>query len=96
VLSVDERSQIQALDRTQPLLPMRPGQIERRTHDYERHDTTTLFAALDVKAGTIVGNACPRHRAREFRKSLDEIERNVPADLDTHVVMVDASSHKTN
>src|SRR3977135_1333949 len=84
VLCVDEKSQIQALDRTQPLLPLRPGQIERRTHDYERHGTTTLFAALDVKAGTIVGKCMPRHRAQEFRKLLDEIERNVPAARDTH------------
>ena len=74
---------------------MRPGQIERRTHDYERHGTTTLFAALDVKAGTIVGQCMPRHRAQEFRKFLDEIERNVPADLDMHVIMDNASSHKT-
>jgi len=74
---------------------MRPGQVERRTHDYERHGVTTLFAALDVKAGTIVGKCMPRHRAREFRKFLDEVERNVPADLDIHVVMDNASSHKT-
>ena len=79
VLCVDEKSQIQALDRTQPLLPLRPGQIERRTHDDERHGTTTLFAALDVKAGTIVGKCMPHHRAQEFRKFLDEIERNVPS-----------------
>jgi transposase len=95
VLCVDEKTQIQALDRTQPRLPMRPGQIEHRTHDYERHGTTTLFAALDVKAGTIVGKCMPRHRAREFRKFLDEIELNVPADLDMHVIMDNASSHKT-
>ena len=95
MLCVDEKSQIQALDRTQPLLPMRPGQVERRTHDYERYGTTTLFAALDVKAGTIVGKCMPRHRAQEFRKFLDEIERNVPTDLDMHVVMDNASSHKT-
>ena len=95
VLCVDEKTQIQALDRTQPLLPMRPGQAERRTHDYERHGVTTLFAALDVKAGTIVGKCMPRHRAQEFRKFLDEIERNVPANLDIHVVMDNASSHKT-
>src|SRR5213594_4024428 len=95
VLCVDEKSQIQALDRTQPLLPMRPDQIERRTHDYERYGTTTLFAALDVKAGTIVGKCMPRHRAQEFRKFLDEIERNVPTDLDMHVVLDNASSHKT-
>ena len=74
---------------------MRPGQAERRTHDYERHGVTTLFAALDVKAGTIVGKCMPRHRAREFRKFLDEVERNVPANLDIHVVMDNASSHKT-
>jgi transposase len=95
VLCVDEKSQIQALDRTQPLLPMRPGQIERRTHDYERHGTTTLFAALDLKTGTIVGKCMPRNRAQEFRKFLDEIEHNVPTDLDMHVVMDNASSHKT-
>jgi len=95
VLCVDEKTQIQALDRTQPLLPMRPGQVERRTHDYERHGVTTLFAALDVKAGTIVGKCMPRHRAREFRKFLDEVERNVPSNLDIHVVMDNASSHKT-
>src|ERR1700752_409430 len=95
VLCVDEKSQIQALDRSQPLLPMRPGQVERRTHDYQRHGTTTLFAALDVKAGTIVGKCMPRHRAPEFRKFLDEIERNVPTGLDMHVIMDNASSHKT-
>lgn len=95
VLCVDEKTQIQALDRTQPVLPMRPGQAERRTHDYERHGTTSLFAALDVKAGTIVGRCRPRHRAAEFRKFLDAVEAAVPADLDIHVVMDNASSHKT-
>jgi transposase len=103
VICVDEKSQIQALDRTQPLLPMRPGQIERRTHDYERHGTTTLFAGLiaavtaptDVKAGTVIGQCMPRHRAQEFRKFLDEVERNVPTGLDVHIVMDNASSHKT-
>src|SRR5947208_245961 len=95
VLCVDEKSQIQALDRAQPLLPMRPGQIERRTHDYERHGTTTLFAALDVKAGTVVGKCMPRHRATEFRKFLDEVERNVPTDLDIHVIMDNYGTHKT-
>ncbi len=79
VLCVDEKSQIQALDRTQPMLPMRPGQVERRTHDYKRHGTTTLFAALDIEAGTIIGKCMRRHRAAEFRKFLDVIERNVPA-----------------
>lgn len=95
VLCLDEKSQIQALDRTQPLLPMRPGQVERRTHDYERHGTTSLFAALDIKAGTIVGKCMPRHRAAEFRRFLDTVEDNVPSDLDIHVVMDNASSHKT-
>jgi transposase len=95
VLCVDEKTQIQALDRTQPLLPMRPGQVERRTHDYERHGTTSLFAALDVKAGTVIGKCMPRHRAAEFRKFLDEIERQVPPDLDIHVIMDNSSTHKT-
>ncbi len=89
------RTQIQALDRTQPMLPMRPGQVERRTHDYKRHGTTTLFAALDTATGAIIGTCMKRHRAREFRTFLDEVERNVPADLDIHVVMDNASSHKT-
>src|SRR5687768_13586369 len=70
VLCVDEKSQIQALDRTQPVLPMRPGQVERRTHDYTRHGTTTLFAALDAQSGEIIGEFHHRHRAREFRKFL--------------------------
>ena len=95
VLCVDEKSQVQALDRTQPLLPMRPGQVERRTHDYTRHGTTSLFAALDVKAGTVIGKCMRRHRAQEFRKFLDEVERNVPADLDIHVVMDNYGTHKT-
>ncbi len=95
VLCVDEKSQVQALDRTQPLLPMRPGQAERRTHDYTRHGTTSLFAALDVKAGTVIGKCMRRHRAQEFRKFLDGVERNVPADLDVHVVMDNYGTHKT-
>jgi len=103
VICVDEKSQIQALDRTQPLLPMRPGQIERRTHDDERHGTTTLFAGLiaavtvqtNVKAGTVIGQCMPRHRAQEFRRFLDEVECNVPAGLDVHIIMDNASSHKT-
>ena len=95
VLCIDEKSQIQALDRTQPMLPMRPGQAERRTHDYKRHGTTTLFAALDVATGAVIAQCKKRHRAREFRAFLDEVERNVPAELDVHVVMDNASSHKT-
>ncbi len=95
VLCVDEKSQVQALDRTQPLLPLRPGQAERRTHDYTRHGTTSLFAALDVQAGTVIGTCFPRHRAAEFRCFLDEIEANVPADLDVHLVLDNSATHKT-
>ena len=94
VLCVDEKSQVQALDRTQPLLPMRPGQAERRTHDYTRHGTTSLFAALDVKAGTIMGKCMRRHRASEFRRFLDQVERNVPVDFDVHIVMDNYGTHK--
>lgn len=95
VLCVDEKSQMQALDRTQPLLPMRPGQIERRTHDYVRHGTTSLFAALDMKAGTVIGECYRRHRALEFRKFLDTIERQVPPNLEVHLILDNASTHKT-
>ena len=95
VLCVDEKSQIQALDRSQPLLPMRPGQAARRTHDYKRHGTTSLFAALDVATGQVIGKCFPRHRAAEFRKFLDEIEANVPKDLDVHLVMDNYATHKT-
>src|ERR1700751_3220900 len=82
VLCVDEKSQIQALDRTQPLLPMRPGQVERRTHDYKRHGTTSLFAALDVKAGTIISKCMTRHRSVEFRNFLETVDAAVPKSLD--------------
>src|ERR1700738_1346661 len=82
VLCVDEKSQIQALDRTAPLLPMRPGQIQRRTHDYKRHGTTSLFAALDVKTGKVIGECHRRHRSTEFRKFLDTIDQSVPPHLD--------------
>src|SRR3954466_7566650 len=95
VFCVDEKSQIQALDRTQPMLPMRPGQLERRTHDYKRHGTTSLFAALELKTGNVIGRCMPRHRAAEFRRFLDAVEVNVPKELDIHVVMDNASSHKT-
>jgi transposase len=95
VLCVDEKSQIQALDRTQPLLPMRPGQIERRTHDYKRHGTTSLFAALDVQTGKVIGQMHRRHRSLEFRRFLDTIEANVPAELDVHVIMDNYGTHKT-
>jgi transposase len=95
VLCVDEKSQIQALDRTQPLLPMRPGQPERRTHDYTRHGTTSLFAALEVKTGKIIGQCHQRHRAIEFRKFLDTVEAAVPAALDIHLVLDNYATHKT-
>src|SRR6188768_1741295 len=87
VLCVDEKSQIQALDRTQPMLPMRPGQVERRTHDYKRNGTTSLFAALDLKTSRVIGQLHRRHRSQEFRSFLDTIEANVPADVDIHIVM---------
>jgi transposase len=95
VLCVDEKSQIQALDRSQPMLPMRPGQPARRSHDYTRHGTTSLFAALDIATGRVIGKCYPRHRASEFRKFLDEIEAAVPAELDVHVVMDNYATHKT-
>jgi transposase len=95
VLCVDEKSQIQALDRTQPLLPMRPGQVERRTHDYVRHGTTSLFAALDAKTGQVIGELHRRHRAIEFRKFLDTVDAAVPAALDVHVILDNYGTHKT-
>jgi transposase len=95
VLCVDEKSQIQALDRTQPVLPMRLGQAERRTYDYTRHGTTTLFAALEAKSGEIIGEFHQRHRAREFRTFLDTINDAVPERLDIHLIVDNASTHKT-
>ena len=95
VLCVDEKSQIQALDRSQPLLPMRPGQVERRTHDYTRHGTTSLFAALDIASGAVIGRCYPKHRSSEFRKFLDQIEASVPGSLDVHLVMDNYATHKT-
>src|ERR671919_126468 len=84
VLCVDEKSGIQALDRSQPLLPVRPGQAERRTHDYKRYGTTSLFAALELKTSRVIGQLHRRHRSHEFRRFLDAIEANVPTDLDVH------------
>jgi transposase len=95
VLCVDEKSQIQALDRSQPLLPMRPSQPARMSHDYRRHGVTSLFAALDIATGRVIGKCYPRHRAAEFRKFLDQIEANVPDDLDVHLVMDNNATHKT-
>jgi len=95
VLCVDEKSQVQALDRSQPVLPMRPGQAERRTHDYYRHGTTSLFAALDVATGKIIGRCQGRHRHQEFLRFLEQIERSVPAGLDIHLVLDNYATHKT-
>ena len=95
VLCVDEKAQIQALDRTQPLLPMRPGQPELHTHDYKRHGTTSLFAALDAASGRIIGECHRRHRSVEFRKFLDTIEGAVPRNLDVHLIMDNYGTHKT-
>ena len=94
ILSVDEKSQIQALDRTQPLLPMQPGMAERRTHDYVRHGTTSLFAALDVKSGRVIADCHPRHRAIEFRTFLDTIDVSVAPELDVHLILDNLSTHK--
>lgn len=95
VFCVDEKSQIQALDRSQPLLPMRPGQAERRTHDYFRYGTTSLFAALDLKTGKVIGRLHQRHRTLEFRKFLDTIEAAVPAHLDVHLILDNSSIHRS-
>ena len=95
VLCVDEKSQIQALDRSQPLLPMRPGQAERRAPDYLRHGTTNLFAALDFKAGTVIGQFHRRHRAVEFRQFLETIDHQVPRRLALHLIIDNYATHKT-
>jgi len=95
VLCVDEKSQIQALDRTQPILPMMPGVPERRTHDYSRHGTTTLFAALNIATGKVIGELHRRHRSQEFLHFLRTIEEAVPKRLDVHLVMDNYGTHKT-
>ena len=95
VFCVDEKSQIQALDRTQPLLPMRPGQVERGTHDYKRHGTTSLFAALELKTSHVLGQLRRRHRSVEFRQFLDAIEVQVPAGLEVHIIVDNYGTHKT-
>jgi transposase len=96
VLCVDEKSQCQALERSQPLLPMRPGQPERRTHDYHRHGTTSLFAALDIATGKVIGRCHSRHRQQEFLRFLDQIEDSVPAHREVHMVLDNYSTHKTS
>ena len=95
VLCVDEKSQIQALDRTQPGLPLKKGRAQTMTHDYRRHGTTTLFAALDVKSGMVIGECLPRHRAREFLRFLRSIDRDVPKHRDVHLVLDNYATHKT-
>lgn len=94
IVCVDEKSQIQALDRSHPMLPMRPGQPARRSHDYKRHGTTSLFAALDIGTGRAIGKCYGRHRAAEFRKFLDEIGAAVPRQLDAHLVIDYYATHK--
>lgn len=94
VLCVDEKSQIQALDRSAPTLPMMPGLPERRTHDYVRHGITTLFAALDIATGEVIGSIHRRHRAVEFKKFLAKLDREVPADLDLHLICDNYGTHK--
>jgi len=95
VLAVDEKSQIQALDRTRPILPMLPGVPQRATHDYKRHGTSSLYAALDLATGKVIGKLHSRHRAIEFKKFLTTIDDEVPEHLDVHLVLDNASTHKT-
>jgi transposase len=95
VLCVDEKSEVQALDRTAPLLPMRPGQIERRTHDYRRNGTTSLFAALDTATGRVIGSCQQQHRSVDFIKFLNQIEAATPPDLDIHLILDNYATHKT-
>lgn len=94
VLSVDEKSQIQALDRTQPLLPLKPHHVERHTHDYKRHGTTTLFASLDTATGSVIGKCYKRHRHQEFISFLNLINRNVPKGKEIHIITDNYSTHK--
>lgn len=95
VLCVDVKSQIQALDRTAPILPMLPGTPQRATHDYKRSGTSSLYAALDLATGKVIGSLHARHRAIEFKKFLTTLDRAVPADLEVHVILDNASTHKT-
>src|ERR1700682_331127 len=95
VLCVDEKSQIQALDRTAPILPLRPGLPERQTHDYKRYGTTTLFAAFNILNGKVISSCLPRHRAKEFIKFLNQLEKEVPSDQEVHLIMDNYSTHKS-
>ncbi len=96
VLCVDEKSQIQALDRTAPILPLRPGLPERQTHDYKRHGTTTLFAAFNILNGKVIGSCLPRHRGKEFLKFLNQLEQQVPQELEVHLILDNYSTHKSS
>jgi len=95
VLCVDVKSQIQALDRTAPVLPMLPGTPQRASHDYKRHGTSSLYAALDIASGKVIGSLHARHRAIEFKKFLQRLDREVPAELEVHLILDNASTHKT-
>ena len=95
VLSVDEKTQIQALDRTQPLLQLKPGQVERRTHDYKRHGTASLYAAFDIASGQVIGRVTHRHRAKEFLDFLKQIHQAAPKDKSLHLILDNSSTHKT-
>ncbi len=95
VLAVDEKSQMQALDRTAPVLPMMPATPGRHTHDYVRHGTTSLFAALDVATGTVIGQTQRRHRHQEFLRFLKTIDRSTPSDVDLHLILDNYGTHKT-
>ena len=95
VLSVDEKTQIQALDRTQPMLPLKPGLAERRTHDYVRNGTTSLYAAFNILTGEVIGRVTERHRAKEFLEFMRQVDRSTPKDLDLHVILDNSSTHKT-
>jgi transposase len=95
VLCVDEKSGVQALDRTAPVLPLMPASPQRRSHDYTRHGTTNLYAALNLASGLVISQMTPRHRAIEFKRFLDQVNRAVPAELDLHVICDNSSTHKT-
>ena len=95
ILSVDEKTQIQALDRTQPMLQLRPGQIERRTHDYKRNGITSLYAAFNILTGEVIGRVTDRHRAKEFLDFIRQVEKATPKKLDLHIILDNSSTHKT-
>jgi len=95
VLSVDEKTQVQALDRTQPRLPLREGQVERRTHDYKRHGTASLYAAFDIASGEVIGRITTKHRAKEFLAFLRQLDQSTPAAIDLHLVLDNSSTHST-